>query len=488
MKTIEPVDGDNSGHIKEAIQEVGNGRAPGDNPPERGDPSDTIQGAIKLEPGTYRIDSQVAVRSSGVVLRGSGSGSDPDTNTIIKAPKNFDHDTAFYLDGGTGWGRDGSKVDITTDFVRVGDRSFEVADTSPFEVGHNVIIRHPCTQDWLDAVNGGGTAGDDPWDEGLIPLYYNRTIEAIDGNQITIDAPVFNHLDRSLAQSFVYPVTRENLLREAGLEDIRFTVEVSGDRRESRSAVHTLVQLRNTEDCWVRGCTARNFSYAGFSTSTTTRATITDCKALDPFAPVQGGERYNFAAGSNSQLVLFENCVARAGRHNFVTNGNSGISGVVFKDVTVHEAASTSEPHRRWDQGILFDNFESVSNLSGHQGALALTNRGSFGTSHGWAGSHCVAWNCTVHQESNGVVVEQPPTAQNYAIGCSGPTDDGPFDKPRGHYRATVDLVWIRPRCTMPRKRNDSTTVAMVAGSIMTGGTAAGANGNIRPGFCAREI
>jgi hypothetical protein len=38
------------------------------------------------------------------------------------------------------------------------------------------------------------------------------------------------------------------------------------------------------------------------------------------------------------------------------------------------------------------------------------------GSGHGWAGAQQVFWNCTAKT----IVVQRPPTAQNWAIGCRG--------------------------------------------------------------------
>jgi hypothetical protein len=47
-------------------------------------------------------------------------------------------------------------------------------------------------------------------------------------------------------------------------------------------------------------------------------------------------------------------------------------------------------------------------------GAIDIEDRGGKGTGHGWAGANQVLWNCVAES----IHVEQPPTAQNWAIGC----------------------------------------------------------------------
>jgi hypothetical protein len=53
---------------------------------------------------------------------------------------------------------------------------------------------------------------------------------------------------------------------------------------------------------------------------------------------------------------------------------------------------------------------------------ISMMNRLNYGTGHGWAGVNYVAWN------TEGILVaEQPPTAQNWAIGHIGEKREGPF-------------------------------------------------------------
>ena len=45
---------------------------------------------------------------------------------------------------------------------------------------------------------------------------------------------------------------------------------------------------------------------------------------------------------------------------------------------------------------------------------LRAQNRRYSGSGHGWAGANFVLWNC----KAAGMTVQQPPTANNFAIGC----------------------------------------------------------------------
>ena len=60
-------------------------------------------------------------------------------------------------------------------------------------------------------------------------------------------------------------------------------------------------------------------------------------------------------------------------------------------------------------------------------------NRGSMGSGHGWAGAQMVFWNCAAPL----ILVMQPPTAQNFAIGLQATEVD---NSKRSPVRCEIDL------------------------------------------------
>ena len=58
------------------------------------------------------------------------------------------------------------------------------------------------------------------------------------------------------------------------------------------------------------------------------------------------------------------------------------------------------------------------------------------GTGHGWAGANYVAWNC-----EGSLVCQQPPTAQNFAIGQVGQKLPGVFKRTEGHWESAGQHV-----------------------------------------------
>jgi hypothetical protein len=81
----------------------------------------------------------------------------------------------------------------------------------------------------------------------------------------------------------------------------------------------------------------------------------------------------------------------------------------VFLDGTAVQSKADSGPHHRWAVGTLYDNISDDNQIR-------IQDRQWAGSGHGWAGAQQVLWNCT----SKTLVVQQPPTGQNYAIGSVG--------------------------------------------------------------------
>lgn len=134
---------------------------------------------------------------------------------------------------------------------------------------------------------------------------------------------------------------------------------------------------------------------------------------IDPISQITGSRRYSFNV--DGELNLVRDAYARRGRHDFV-NGSLTAGPNVFVDSRAEIAYADTGPHHRWSAGTLFDNI----NVSGNQ--INVQNRGNSGTGHGWAGANMVVWNSTA---SGGYIVQNPPTAQNWLIGSTGPIRSG---------------------------------------------------------------
>jgi len=431
VQTIQPVVGDNTAHIQAAIDQV-SALTPDAN---------GVRGALLLDAGTYRIDGTLSITSSGVVLRGVGQGSDPLTSTILQGAGDTPHQRNLINIGdgsSASWTRAqaGTRTDIVSPYIPAGSRTLEVASTAGYSVGDNVIAYHPSTAAWLASVDNGGTDTDPGWNPGEIDIYYNRYIAAIDGseNKITLDAPIYDHFDRSLAQAELYVYGGVGLTREVGIENMRIEIQTASPTDENHA--WTCINMEGVEDSWVKNVTGLHFGYAMFRAARSSRLTVTGCKGLEPHSLLDASRRYNFVVERETTNILFDDCEASEGRHSFVSNGTSSASGIVWRNSSSSGDHASSEGHRRWAQGLLFEDIAFTSPNADL--LLGLYNRGRYGTGHGWSSVNSVAWNVSVPGGSPKIVVQQPPARQNYAIACQGQvTGDGPFAHPAGFVENT---------------------------------------------------
>jgi hypothetical protein len=436
LATLTPEPGDNTERLQTALDALAEHPV---------DPATGLRGALLLSPGVFEVRATLYLRHSGVVLLGSGSGDDPARDTILRRtgtettavlvagnPQQYDKFSHAVPD---------TRVDIVTPRVQVGSRAFSVADASPFSVGDTVVVEHPVTEAWIQALDGGGTAADPDWkvgdSEAEMTIRYLRRVTAIrpasgpgEHPTLEIDAPVYNHLDRSLSQSTVYRYDTSAFVTEVGVTRLRVDIETEGPEAENHARDGII--FRGALDCWARDVTVLHFVAAGIKFGPDfARGTVLDSRALDPHCRVKPPFRYNFCV-NQGQLILFENCHATHARHAFISNGTTMDSGIVFLDCVNDHSTATSEGHRRWSHGLLFDGIVTREHASNGPAILGLYNRGDWGNGHGWAAAHSVAWRCDT--AGGRLTVQKPPTAQNYAIGCFGNvTGRGSFPQPAGY-------------------------------------------------------
>ena len=407
--------GDDGARIQAALDDVG-GRAAD----ARG-----FRGAVLLQRGTYHVGGNLAIRASGVVLRGEGSGQD---GTLMLATGQKQRTLIEVGARASRRETPGSRRRVTDAYVPWSAKSFSVESVDGLKVGDRIIVHRPSTAAWIHELGmdriknrpGAKAAETKQWTAGGFDLHLERTIVAIEGMRLTLDAPVMNALDAKFGGAAVYRFTLARAT-ECGVENLRLVSEYEKGRETSDEAHAWIgVALGAVENAWVRQVAVVHFSHAVQADGASIFVTVQDCAHLDPVSQITGGRRYSFSL--NGQYGLAVRCHARGARHTFVT-GSRVCGPNVFLDGTAIQSHADSGPHHRWAVGTLYDNISDDNQLR-------VQDRQWAGSGHGWAGAQQVLWNCT----SRTIVVQQPPTAQNYAIGCVGQFAAGEWSPqaPRG--------------------------------------------------------
>lgn len=395
---LEPQPGDQTARVQAAIDSVA--REP------RG--KDGFRGAVLLRAGIWEIASGLRIAESGVVLRGEGS--DGAKATILRATGTKEYDL-ISLRGHSGPRRDtGRRQRIVDASVPVGATAFRIADPSKLAVGNTIMVERPSTTEWIKALGM-----DDPktdWGAGYADVAWMREITAIDGDRITINAPVTTAIDGTWGGGTICPFDDGGLIEDVGIESLRCVSVYANDTDEAHA--WRAISMIDVKHSYVRDVVSQYFAYGLVEIWNWCHSiTIASSQCLDAKSVITGGRRYSFAV--SGQLCLVRDCYARGGRHDFVNNNNNIAGPNVFVDCQAEKAISESGPHRHWTSGVLYDNVTTDDRISFYKRHDLKSVVGTGKKGHGWASANCVAWNCNVAKL---LLVENPPTAQNWAIGC----------------------------------------------------------------------
>ncbi len=413
--TVEPEQGDDSVIIQGAIDRVSMMR-----PDENG-----FRGAVLLKKGTYHLYAPLMVYQSGVVIRGEGQG--PDGTTLIGYGK---HDrknecrlmslSKMIIIRGPGGLEDipGTARKITDEYVPAGAYSFNVETAKGLQAGDTIIVRRHGNTDWIHAI---GMDNPDPEWATWEPTQhdFDRIITAIKGKTITIDAPLTCPVESEWGGGEVMKSQDPGRIRNVGIENLRgiskydpsiITNEYSQTLKEpgmeyqsDENHYWNFVWIDNAVNVWARDLTAVHFARGCVHLGRMVKwAAVQDCASLEHVSFLSGCRRSPFCI--NGQLCLVQRCKADTGRHDFVMDGSFQCGPNVYLDCTATNSYSSSEPHKHWAVGSLYDNVR-----------CPLTLRFWKRITHGWEAAWCYLWNC-----EGMFLVQKPPTAQNFAIGHIG--------------------------------------------------------------------
>ena len=416
--TLSPRDGDDTTQIQNAINHVGNQPLN----------AEGFRGAVLLSAGRYQVTDTLRIQADGVVLRGEGQD---ELGTIIEATDPRDYNVIVLgLNSSSYSSVSGTLRRITSAYVPVGTKTFQIENTSGYSVGDRIGITYTRNQFWIDDLDMGQW----DWTPSSYSLTYERTITAISGNLLTVDIPLVDVIQDKYGGGEVFRLHPTPRTRQSGVEHLRLVSGYAHDTDEDHPWV--AVRVQHAENCWVRGVTAKHFAYSTVAVAGLSRnITVQDCAYLDPKSLITGARRYSFTVLGLSTNILFQRNYSELSRHDFVTH--SRLRGPnVFVDGYAHASYSDSGPHHRWAAGNLFDNIFTTDRL-------AVENRGPSGTGHGWSGVQTVFWNC---KADKGQKCHSPKGGMNFAIGSNAQLVLGSWfpDEPLGWWEHQWQTVTPR--------------------------------------------
>ena len=409
VKTVSPVAGDNLANIQNAINEVS--AYPID--------SNGFRGTILFTAGTYNISDSVTISASGIVLRGEGFNG-AGTNFVATKTSQFNL-INFSGASGTAYNSASStRKAITDSYVPIGTKQITVASGHTFVVGDAVFVHRIPNDAWISLLGMNlltSIIPQDPtttdWVASAYDMDSERKIMAINGNVITLDAPIMDVIDPVYATGELVKFT-DSRIQKCGIENMRISSTYTSSTDENHG--WEAVSFENIINGWARNLEVYYFGYSAVHiNSHASYITVDTCKMLDAKSIIDGGRRYSFDIDGQRSLV--QNCTTRNGRHDYV-NGSRTCGPNVFYNSTSTLQKSDIGPHHRWSTGILFDN------LTG-DGRMDVQNRLDMGSGHGWSGAQIMFWNCVAAR----MAIQDPEgDACNWAIGCISPDITGVGD------------------------------------------------------------
>jgi hypothetical protein len=406
-----------------------------------------FRGAVLLAPGSFNCSKTITIAADGVVLRGSGSGAAGGARSTIKmtgAPHlaleihaaagrgNRANRAAAgepTANGAAGIKAPATQTTIADAYVPSGIPAFTVADGTGFAPCDTIAIRRPVTSAWVHFMQMDDLTRDDKPQTWLKPgsvTTTERRVGSISGNRITLDVPLSDSFDARYLNppgTSVVKVSPPPRVSQAGIESLH--IECPPQEINHTQPHFTAVRI-DGRDCWMRDVVIDET----MNSVATTGARITLQRvAVNRKARHQGSSKpAEFAP--NAGQVLLDRCTVSADNVWFVATGAGQAGPIVLLNCTF-SGNGRAESHQRWSTGILYDNCQAPA------GGIEARNRGAMGSGHGWSMGWGVLWNCQAKE----FLIQNPPGAVNWMIGCTGPakTAPRPFGKAPTLPQGTID-------------------------------------------------
>jgi hypothetical protein len=409
-QTVSPITGDNTAQIQAAIDTVAS--LPSD--------ANGFRGAVLLEPGTYDVGGTLNISASGVVVRGSGSAAG---GTVLNMTGSTH--LLFSVRGSGSWQTVGNSASISDAFVPSGAMSFHVNDATGFSVGDTVLIQRTVTAAWvhfmgMDTLVRNGVP--ETWIGVGSIIHTDRTITAINGTQVTLDAPLSDSFDSSLLTGAMVKYTFSGRISQVGVEDL--SVVAPAVNLPITSPQYNVLNMNAILDGWIRNIQVQD-TQNSFSIGNSSKQITLEGLSINHTIAHTGDGMADFSITGTE--IFVDRCTSNgSGSWPIVTQGE--VTGPIVSLNFNSDQPSGISPHQRWATGLLADDNQFPNSPEGTPG-VSFSNRGTHGSGQGWDMGWGVAWNVTTPF----FLVQDPPGSHNWCIGCVGvPSTKLPGPGPQG--------------------------------------------------------
>ena len=279
---------------------------------------------------------------------------------------------------------------VLSHYVPVNARRLEVASGVSLKKGDRVMVTRPSGKEWIASLGcdifGGGISALG-WKEGDMDLTWDRTVCEVNGNQITLDAPLTVALDANYGTSSLLTYQWNGRIHDCGVENM--TLISDYDKRYPKDEDHcwTGISIEDAENCWVRLVNFKHFAGSAVIVQRTgSKITVEDCLyQKNPFEKWRGCV---VALSIRWDNKLYYDTISEQGIHDFAA-GYCAAGPNAFVQCDSYESLGFSGSIDAWACGLLFD----VVNIDGHN--LTFKNLGQDKNGAGWNTANILFWQCT---------------------------------------------------------------------------------------------
>jgi hypothetical protein len=392
---VSQADGDQSARIQKAIDYVSS--LPAD--------KNGYRGAVLLGEGTFRLSASLRISKSGVVLRGA------DKNKTVLLKTGYDRSAVVYVEG-----QDdriySDTVAIASQYVPVNATSLRLKSTAGLAKGDLIAIARPSTKEWIAAVgceSYGGGISSLGWKPGDNDIVWQRRITAINGDEVSFDAPITLAIDEQWGGGYVAKLKWTGRIEQSGVENMTLVSDYDKSLPKDESHSWTGVYMDNIVNGWARCLSFSHFSGSAVIVGMASRCvTVEDCIAREPISEMGGMRRQTFL--TYGQQTLVQRCYSEYGINDFAVGYNAAGPNA-FVQCDSYYSYGFSGSVGAMAPGLLFD----VVNVDGNN--ISFKNLGQDKNGAGWNTANSLLWQST----AAGLDCYSPAAdAPNRAYGCWG--------------------------------------------------------------------
>jgi hypothetical protein len=377
---------------------------------------DHATGAVVLAPGDYEIAGTLSITRGGVVLRGEKGA----VIRLTGKPHRF-----LEIQGNGAWREEGPAAPVLDSYVPAGATTLRVRGASAFHPGDRVLVLRPVTAEWIRFMCAD-TKEPPVWMRAGSVIRTDRVVDFVNGDRVTLDVPLSDALDSRFTAASLVRYSFPGRITEVGVEGLR--IDAPFENVPNTEPQYTALRMDAVEDGWARDLEIRETQNGIAIGPGAKRLTLANIRIAHSAAHTGSDAPVDFSL-QGTQILLDRCGVTGEGTWPVVTEGETTGPLAVLNFTADHGGIAA---HPGWATGLLVDGGKFPGGAK-HAPGVAFAVRSTSGSgSRGWDIGWAVAWNVI----SPFLLVQQPPGAQNWCIGCIGTpltidnTPNGVFDSP----------------------------------------------------------